>query len=169
MAAKGTTNPMLSTDAAGAGARTRPLLRFRCTMALAAFASLITCAPAAGQGDEFAANARLIGAIRSEDAAGVERALRDGASVDAHNRLGESALLAAIKKNRADIARTLLAAGANVNDAAVNGVTPLMAAAYGGDTALTRDLLAKGANPGAVDRVGKNAITYAAGEGHTEI
>ena len=60
-------------------------------------------------------------------------------------------------------------AGADVNEAAVNGVTPLMAAAYAGQVEMARTLLERGAKPLAVDRIGKNAMTYAAGEGHTEI
>ena len=34
---------------------------------------------------------------------------------------------------------------------------------------MTRTLLARGADPAPVDRLGKTAMTYAAGEGHTEV
>ncbi len=63
----------------------------------------------------------------------------------------------------------MLAAGADVNLAAVDGVTPLMTAAVNGQAGMARQLLDKGANVAALDRVQKNAMTYAAGTGHTEI
>ena len=92
-----------------------------------------------------------------------------GASPNARNRLGETALLIALKKNDDAMAQTMLAAGTDVNIAAVNGVTPLMAAAYGGQKDMVEALLARGASLDAVDRLEKNAMTYAAGEGRTEI
>ena len=92
-------------------------------------------------------------AARNDDAAGVARALHDGAAVNARNRLGESALLIALKKNRADLAQLVLDAGADVNEAAVNGVTPLMAAAYAGNVEMTRTLLARGADVAPADRI----------------
>ena len=118
---------------------------------------------------QLATNARLLVSVRNEDAAGVGRALHDGAVVDSRNRVGETSLLVALKKNRADIAQALLDAGANVNIPAVNGVTPLMAAAYAGQAGIAEALLAKGADAGATDRLGKNAMTYAAGEGRTDV
>ena len=63
----------------------------------------------------------------------------------------------------------MIDAGTDVNLAAVNGVTPLMAAAHGGYAEIVRALLGKGADIGAVDRLKKNAMTYAAGQGRTEI
>ena len=67
------------------------------------------------------------------------------------------------------MAKRLLDAGTDVNLAAVNGVTPLMAAAYGGQADIVALLLDAGPNPHAVDRLKKNAMTYAAGEGRTAI
>ncbi len=78
---------------------------------------LAAALPGRAADDEMSMNARLLASVRNEDSAGVERALRDGAAVNARNRLGESALLVALKKNRADIAQVLLAAGADVNRA----------------------------------------------------
>jgi uncharacterized protein len=125
--------------------------------------------PAYAQPGDFSANARLLTSARNDDAAGIERALRDGAAVDSRNRLGESALIIALKRNRPDLARVLIAAGANVNQPAINGVTPLMAAAYAGEVEIARSLLDKGADPAALDRLQKNAMTYAAGGGRTEV
>jgi len=56
-----------------------------------------------------------------------------------------------------------------VNLAAVNGITPLMAAAFNGQTAMAKQLLDKGADVAPLDRLQKNAMTYAAGSGSTEI
>ena len=79
--------------------------------------------------------------------------------------LGKLALLIALKRNELGMAKTMLDAGADVNLAAVNGVTPLMAAAFAGQVEMVTALLARGADVNAVDRLKKNAMTYAAGEG----
>ena len=114
-------------------------------------------------------NARFLVAARNADAEGLKRALAQGAAVDSRNRLGESALIILLKKDRLDLAQVVLDAGADVNQPAVNGITPLMTAAFGGHTGMAKQLLAKGANPAALDRLQKNAMTYAAGAGRTEI
>ena len=50
-------------------------------LALALGAMLLLSPPVvAASDDDFATNARLLASIRNEDAAGVERALRDGAA-----------------------------------------------------------------------------------------
>jgi ankyrin repeat protein len=118
---------------------------------------------------DLSVNARLLLAARNGDAAGVDRALKAGASPNARNRLGETVLVIALKKNDLTMATTMIDAGADVNRAAVNGVTPLMAAAFGGHTATATTLLAKGADFKPVDRLQKNAMIYAAGAGSTEI
>ena len=91
--------------------------------------------------EDLSVNARLLVAARDADAAGLERALASGASVNSRNRLGESALVILLKNNHVDIAQKILAAGADVNLAAVNGTTPLMAAAFNGQTAMVKQLL----------------------------
>jgi uncharacterized protein len=118
---------------------------------------------------DLSANARLLAAARAGDQAGVARALSDGASVNARNRIGETVLIIALKNDRPALAMDMLNAGTDVNLAAVNGVTPLMTAAHAGQTDIVRLLLAKGANVTAVDRLQKNAMTYAAGQGRTDI
>ena len=104
-----------------------PVVRFFFVVA----AILATSATHAAEGD-LSVNARLLAAARNSDPAGVGRALNEGASANARNRLGETALLIALKKNDDTMARTMIEAGTDVNIAAVNGVTPLMAAAYNG-------------------------------------
>ena len=124
----------------------------------------------AGAADsDLSLNARLLLAARSSDRPGIERALKAGASPDARNRLGETALVIGLKKPDVALAKAMLDAGTDVNIAAVNGVTPLMAASYAGLTDIVATLLERGADPKPIDRLGKNAITYAAGEGHAGI
>src|SRR6266852_2025150 len=100
---------------------------------------------------------------RNGDATALERALRAGASPDARTRIGDTALMIALKKNDVAMARKMLEAGTDVNNAAANGVTALMAAAHAGQGEMVGALLARGADVTAVDRLGKNAMTYAAG------
>ena len=75
----------------------------------------------------------------------------------------------ALKNDRPELARHMIDAGTDVNLAALNGVTPLMAAAHAGYAEIVRSLISKGANLAAVDQLKKNAMTYAAGQGRTEI
>ena len=131
------------------------------------FAALIAVAHAADS--DLSVNARLLAAARNGDGAGLQRALREGASPDARNRLGETALVIGLKKDDLALARTMLAAGTDVNIAAVNGITALMAAAYSGRAAIVDALLARGADVSAVDRLGKTAMVYAAGQGHEAV
>ena len=85
----------------------------QCTIgALAGFA--LGLAPLAFAEDDanVPLNSRFLVAARNLDAAAIERLLREGANVNARNRLGESALVIVLKKDRLDLAQTLLAAGA---------------------------------------------------------
>ena len=134
----------------------------------ALFVALLSLS-AFGADQDLSVNARLLAAARSGDSQGVARELAAGASPNARNRLGETALLVALKRNDLVLARAMLDAGTDVNQAAVNGVTPLMAAAYGGNAQLVAALIAKGAAINARDRLKKTAMIYAAGEGHTEV
>jgi ankyrin repeat protein len=141
------------------------------TVLLLALLNLVAGAgnAAAATEDNLSVNARFLVAARTGDAAGLERGLAQGASIDARNRLGETALIILLKNNKVELAQKMLDAGANVNQAAVNGITPLMTAAFNGQTAMARRLLDRGAEVAPVDRLEKNAMTYAAGEGSTEI
>lgn len=133
----------------------------------AGLCALLAISGAAAQ--EQSANVRLVAAARAGDGPGMARALADGATPNARNRVGETALVIALKGERPDLASQMIAAGTDVNLAAASGVTPLMAAAHGGYTEIVRALLAKGADFQAEDRLKKNAMTYAAGEGRTDV
>jgi len=143
----------------------RAAARRCCILAWLAFIAL----PHGVLAQDLSANARLLAAARAGDQTGVGKALADGASVNARNRVGETALVIALKNDQPTLAMTMLNAGTDVNLGAVNGVTPLMAAAHAGQTDIVRLLLGKGADVSAVDRLQKNAMTYAAGQGRTDI
>src|SRR6185295_6445142 len=57
----------------------------------------------------------LIAAAGKGDGAGVERLIREGASVTARDNRGRTALLAATQGNHVSAARALIVAGADVN------------------------------------------------------
>src|SRR5262245_12366893 len=126
-------------------------------------------AQTAADPENLSTNARFLVAARNADAEGLKRELAKGAAVNSRNRLGETALVILLKKDRVDLATLVLDAGVDVNLAALNGITPLMAAAYGGHNDMVKRLLAKGANPAPIDRLQKNAMTYAAGEGRSDV
>jgi ankyrin repeat protein len=138
----------------------------RCLLTLAAIFQLSSLH---AQSQDLSVNARLLAYARNGDQTGIDRALADGASPNARNRLGETVLLIALKTDRPALARQMIDAGTDVNQAAVNGVTPLMAAAHAGQTEIVRLLLAKDANVKAEDQLKKTAMIYAAGQGQTDV
>jgi ankyrin repeat protein len=56
---------------------------------------------------DLSANARLLAAARTGDETGVGKALADGASANARNRVGETALVIALKNDRPTLAMTM--------------------------------------------------------------
>ena len=95
----------------------------------------------------------------------VAQALLDqGASANSRNRLGDTVLNIAARNGNQALVKLMLGRGADVNLARV---TPLMAAAFGGHAEILKELLAAKADLSAVDRVGKTAMIYAAGQGCT--
>ena len=90
-----------------------------CAFAAAIWALLVP--PAFAADSDLSVNARLLLAARNSDSPALDRALDGGASPNARNRLGETALLIALKKDDVTMARRMLAAGTDVNIAALNG------------------------------------------------
>jgi ankyrin repeat protein len=152
-------------EAAGSTAARTEAARRLGILAWLAFIAL----PHGALAQDLSINARMLAAARAGDQVAVTRALSGGASVNARNRIGETALVIALKNDQPALAMDMVNAGTDVNLAAVNGVTPLMAAAHAGQTDIVRLLLAKGANVDAVDRLQKSAMIYAAGQGSTDI
>src|SRR2546430_11991447 len=89
-----------------AGTRSVPLPSFvvACLMSTA-----VLMLPSATCAQESSANVRLVAAARAGDQAGVTRALAEGATPSAPNRIGETAPLIALKTERSDPARPVIA------------------------------------------------------------
>ena len=160
--------PPKSHRSPGCHAQRHATARVRELAACVLGAAVVAWAPGA-VAQEPSANASLVAAAQAGDPAGIARALAAGATPNARNRRGESALLIALKNDQTDLALQMLAAGGDVNLAAANGVTPLMAAAHGGYADIARTLVDKGADVNAVDQLRKTAMIYAAGQGHSDV
>lgn len=115
--------------------------------------------------DQININGQFVLAARAGRLDRVSALLEEGAKVNSRDRNGDSPLNMAAAKGNAALADVLLKAGADVNLANLSGVTPLMGAAFSGNVEIVRKLLAAGANIDPLDRVKKNAATYAAGTG----
>jgi ankyrin repeat protein len=109
----------------------------------------------------------LIAAAGKGNAAGVERLLREGASVAASDGRGRTALLAATHGNHVAAARALIAAGADVNAKDDIEDSPfLYAGAEGRIEILNMTLPAADLN--STNRYGGTALIPAAHHGHPE-
>lgn len=95
----------------------------------------------------------------------VERAIKSGAKVEAHDKNGISILMFAVAYNPdATVTRELLAAGASIKDRDGVGNTPLIWAAAGNsNTEVLRLLLAAGASVGERNVHGDTPLMWAAG------
>src|SRR5207237_8749379 len=94
-----------------------------CILAWLAFIAL----PQGVLAQDLSANARLLAAARAGDQTGVGKALNDRASVNARNRVGETALVIPLKNNQPTRAMTMLNAGTDANRGAADAAPPLMA------------------------------------------
>ena len=104
-----------------------------------------------------------------EDA--VVRALRAGASAEASDEEGTTALYLASVQDLPGAVRLLLAAGADPNRASgpEAGDLPLCGAACGGHTEVVGALLSAGAEPDLSEEFGFTALRWAAGLGHARV
>ncbi|MBC7468620.1 MAG: ankyrin repeat domain-containing protein [Ramlibacter sp.] len=123
--------------------------------------------PASAQkgADQINVNGQLVMAARTGLVPRVQALLEQGASVNSRDRNGDSPLNLAAAKGNVDMVAALPKAGADVNLANVAGVTPLMGAGLAANEGIFRALLAAGAQTAPLDRVRKNAATYAAASG----
>jgi ankyrin repeat protein len=131
---------------------------------------LAACAgPASAQkgADQINVNGQLVMAARTGVVPRVQALLEQGASVNSRDRNGDTPLNLAAAKGNAEMVAVLLKAGADVNLANVAGVTPLMGAGLAANEGIFRALMAAGAQAAPLDRVHKNAATYAAASGCT--
>jgi ankyrin repeat protein len=93
-------------------------------------------------------NVRLICAAGCRDRAEFDNALAEGASPNARDRQGNTALAVAAMAGDTRMTERLIELGANVNSADICGFTPLMYAAMHDHVQLARMLLHHGADPG---------------------
>lgn len=116
-----------------------------------------------------ASDQALLTAASRDDAAGVKAALMAGATIDARDNHGQSALLFAVQRGDLILALYLIGQGADVNAEAVNHDTPWLLAGALGRT----DMLSAMLDTGKVDyakrnRYGGNALIPACERGHVE-
>ena len=112
----------------------------------------------------------LMAAVAGRFSAGVVQALlAAGADVHATSPDGQTALMMACDSKEVEVCtfQLLLAAGADVNASLPNGTTPLMLSVAKEHPCLpvVKALLDAGAQPNAVDCMGRNALSRAAGFG----
>lgn len=117
--------------------------------------------------DQVNINGQFVLAARAGRVERVQALLADGAKVNSRDRNGDSPLNMAASKGNAALVDVLMKAGADVNLANLSGVTPLMGAAFSANAEIFSKLLAAGAKADPLDRVKKNAATYAAAHGCT--
>ena len=116
-----------------------------------------------------AADAPLIAAAKSGDAARVGALLAAGADARAASPDGTSALHWAARAAAAEAVERLLAAGADAESANRYGVTPLALAAQSGEPAAVRALLAAGADPNGATPAGETVLMVAARTGNAAV
>ena len=116
-----------------------------------------------------AADAPLMEAARSGDAARVAALLDQGADARAAEPDGTTALHWAARAAAAEIVEHLLAAGADPERANRYGVTPLALAAESGEPAIVGALLAAGADPNTATPAGETVLMTAARTGRVPV
>ena len=120
-------------------------------------------------GTAAAADAPLIAAARSGDAARVAVRLAEGADAGSASPDGTTALHWAARAASADAVEHLLAAGADAKSANRYGVTPLALAAESGAPAVVAALLAAGADPNTATPAGESVLMVAARTGRVPV
>ncbi len=118
--------------------------------------------------DQININGQFLIAARVGNVERVTALLLEGAKVNSRDRDGNSPLNIAANKGNTALVEVLLKADADANLANLAGVTPLMAASFGASPQIVRKLLTARASIDPLDRVKKNAATYAAAKGCAE-
>jgi uncharacterized protein len=135
----------------------------RAALFICALMISVTMAQAQGNRD-----AGLIDAARRGDAAALRKLIGEGASVQARDGRGTTALLAATHGNHVEAARLLIAAGADVNARDNIEDTPFLYAGAEGRNEILKMTLAAGADLKSTNRYGGTALIPAAHHGHPE-
>ncbi len=108
----------------------------------------------------------LVEAAKAGDREALRALLQKGASVNAAEADGTTALHWTSYRDDVDSADLLIRAGAQVNAANDLGVTPLWTASLNGSDAMVRRLLSAGANPNAALLAGETPVMVAARSGN---
>ena len=118
-----------------------------------------------------AEEARLISAAQRGDLRSVEGLLKEGASVDARDGSGRTALVAAAYENRVGVAKVLVEAGAGVNvkDETEQSAYLISTSEVGDDPRLLKLTLRNGANVKSLDSYHGTGLIRAAERGHVRI
>ncbi len=111
----------------------------------------------------------LIAAAERGDVAAVKRRLAAGASVDARDGRGRTALIAAAYANHLDVAEVLIKAGADVNAQDHTRQSTYLIATSEGYLDLLRLTLQAGADVRSTDSFNGTGLIRAADRGHVEI
>ncbi len=106
---------------------------------------------------------RLLIAIERGDKSAVLSLLNKGASANAADAAGRTALGYAAINGQTDLIEEFLRRGADVNAQSAQGTTPLIAAGLFGDPEIVRMLIASGADVNAKEKGGETALSYAQG------
>jgi ankyrin repeat protein len=141
---------------------TRALPKIAYVLILAAMAWI---APAAG--DEMLERELHVMASKG-DAAAMLDLLAKGASIDARDDNGRTALLLATHANQVEAAKVLIEAGANVNAKDAINDSPYLYAGARGHLEILRMTLAHGADLKSTNRYGGTALIPAAERGHVD-
>ncbi len=121
------------------------------------------------EGGVAALDRNLITAASMGDLELVNRLLAAGASAQAVDERGRSALLAAVQNRRSDVARSLVLAGADVNRKDIDVNSPFLLAAATNQADFIRLALAHGADVRSTDRYDGTALIIASQHGNPEI
>ena len=122
-------------------------------------------------GDTSAEEARMISAAERGDLEAVENSLEKGASVDARDERGRTALVATAYENHVDVAEVLVEAGADVNvkDETQQSAYLISTSEVGDDPRLLRLTLQNGADAESLDSYNGTGLIRAAERGHVEV
>ena len=118
--------------------------------------------------DRYQATTLLFAAARLGCEAEARALLDRGATIDAKDREGKTALAKAAEADKLPLIRLLLERGANVNARAVDGSTPLFYAAEQDRGAVIALLLERGADPNLPGRKGVRPLAASAFNGSTD-
>ncbi len=116
----------------------------------------------------FAADTRVVDAVKAQDTSAVAAALRAKADVNVPEADGTTALAWAVRQDDASLVDQLLKAGADTKAANRYGITPLYLACQNADAAMISKLLAAGAGANDTVTEGETALMTASRSGNPE-